>query len=64
VVEHGEHGGAAAAPISAKILRAYFDGKKPVRKDGYGSTAGEDDEEDDLSTSVKAPRIIGDAAND
>ena len=32
VVEHGEHGGSAAAPIVARMLRAYFDGKKPVQK--------------------------------
>ena len=35
VVEHGEHGGSAAAPIAGNILRAYFEGKgttgKPVR---------------------------------
>ncbi|ABB31170.1 penicillin-binding protein 2 [Geobacter metallireducens RCH3] len=37
VIEHGEHGGSAAAPIAGNILRAYFEGKgsirKPVRKD-------------------------------
>jgi penicillin-binding protein 2 len=32
VVEHGEHGGSAAAPIAGRILRAYFDSKKPPRK--------------------------------
>jgi len=30
VVEHGEHGGSAAAPIAGRILRAWFDSKKPV----------------------------------
>lgn len=40
VVEHGEHGGSAAAPIVGRILRAYFDGKKPVRKEP-ADTAGE-----------------------
>jgi penicillin-binding protein 2 len=38
VIEHGEHGGAAAAPIAGRILRAYFEGKgiikKPVRQGG------------------------------
>ena len=37
VIEHGEHGGAAAAPIAGRILRGYFEGKgvikKPVLKD-------------------------------
>lgn len=32
VVEHGEHGGSAAAPIAGRILRAYFDSKKPAVK--------------------------------
>lgn len=32
VVEHGEHGGSAAAPIAGRILRAWFDGKKPAKK--------------------------------
>ena len=32
VVEHGEHGGSAAAPIAGNILRAYFEGKGTVRK--------------------------------
>ena len=44
VVEHGEHGGAAAAPIAGRILRAYFDGKKPPRKESP-ATPGEDGEE-------------------
>jgi penicillin-binding protein 2 len=37
VIEHGEHGGAAAAPVAGRILRAYFEGKgvikKPVKRD-------------------------------
>lgn len=33
VIEHGEHGGAAAAPIAGRILRAYFDGKRPAQKE-------------------------------
>ena len=37
VVEHGEHGGAAAAPIAGRMLRAYFDGKKPVQKPAANS---------------------------
>lgn len=32
VVEHGEHGGSAAAPIAGKILRAYFEGKGVIKR--------------------------------
>jgi penicillin-binding protein 2 len=32
VVEHGEHGGSAAAPIAGRVLRAYFEGKGTIRK--------------------------------
>ncbi len=32
VVEHGEHGGSAAAPIAGRILRAYFEGKGVIKK--------------------------------
>ena len=31
VVEHGEHGGSAAAPIVGNILRAYFEGKGVIK---------------------------------
>jgi penicillin-binding protein 2 len=65
IIEHGEHGGGAAAPIAGRILRTYFDGKKPVRKEGTGSSTGEDDDvEDSLPGVVKNPRIPGDALND
>ena len=32
VIEHGEHGGAAAAPIAGRILRGYFQGKGIIKK--------------------------------
>jgi penicillin-binding protein 2 len=32
IVEHGEHGGGAAAPIAGKVLRAYFEGKGVIKK--------------------------------
>ena len=32
VIEHGEHGGAAAAPIAGAILRAYFEQKGVIKK--------------------------------
>jgi penicillin-binding protein 2 len=45
VVEHGEHGGSAAAPVAGAMLRAYFEGKgvikKPVaRQVRYSSNSG------------------------
>jgi penicillin-binding protein 2 len=47
VVEHGEHGGSAAAPIASKILRTYFEGKgvikKPVPQKAYSSAASPGD---------------------
>lgn len=66
VVEHGEHGGAAAAPIAGRILRAYFDGKKPPRKESGGSEIEDEEEESDESVpaAVNAPRNNGDATND
>lgn len=64
VVEHGEHGGSAAAPIAGRILRTYFDGKKPARRGVSGSRGDDDEPEDSPPPSVKEPRINEDAAND
>jgi penicillin-binding protein 2 len=65
IVEHGEHGGSAAAPIAARMLKAYFDGKKPVQKQS-GNSKKTDDEADDGESlpSAKEPPASGDAAND
>ncbi|MDD2732512.1 MAG: penicillin-binding protein 2 [Desulfuromonadaceae bacterium] len=68
VVEHGEHGGSAAAPIAGRILRAYFDSKKPPRKETSESKQEDeenaDTEESSAPTAVNKPRINGDPAND
>jgi penicillin-binding protein 2 len=66
VIEHGEHGGASAAPIAARILRAYFDGKKPPRKEAAGSTDDEEEERDEDGGEgvVTEPRTNGDTADD
>ena len=66
VVEHGEHGGSAAAPIVARILRTYFDAKKPVRKEGSTVSPEEEDAdvEDGLPAVLKKPHINRNAAND
>ena len=52
VVEHGEHGGSAAAPIVAKILKAWIDGKKPKRD--IERTRNKMDEEDESPSSGEA----------
>ena len=67
VVEHGEHGGAAAAPIVARILRAYFDGKKPPHKEAAGSSKEDDDKDtgkNETPAVVKKPGISGETAHD
>ncbi|MBL0226687.1 MAG: penicillin-binding protein 2 [Geobacteraceae bacterium] len=65
VVEHGEHGGGAAAPIAGRILRAYFDGKKPVQKPSEKSNVTDEEEDaEEISPSIKEPRASGDTAND
>lgn len=50
VVEHGEHGGAAAAPIAGAILRAYFEQKGVIRKPVAKS---DDTSEDNASEDTK-----------
>lgn len=72
VVEHGEHGGAAAAPIAGRILRTYFDGKKPPRKEQPDTPKeNAEEEEAELNTDekaipavVKKPQATGDAVHD
>jgi penicillin-binding protein 2 len=65
VVEHGEHGGGAAAPIAGRMLRAYFDGKKPVQKPAAAAKdAVTDDEEEETLPQPQGLRQNGDAAND
>jgi len=44
IVEHGEHGGAAAAPIASRILRAYFEGKGVIKKPVEQTDEAEEDE--------------------
>lgn len=68
VVEHGEHGGSAAASIANKILRAYFDGKKPPRIEAVSppekNVEDEDTNENVVPAVEKEPRISGDPVND
>jgi penicillin-binding protein 2 len=44
IIEHGEHGGAAAAPIVGRILRGYFEGKGVIRKPVRDEEPAEDEE--------------------
>jgi penicillin-binding protein 2 len=66
VVEHGEHGGSAAAPIAARIMRAWFDGKKPARKepDRGARDAEEDTGSEAAPVPAKEPRMSEDATHD
>jgi len=43
LVEHGVHGGSAAAPIAGRLLRAYFEGKGVIKKP-EPKPAGPDDD--------------------
>lgn len=48
VIEHGEHGGAAAAPVAGAILRAYFEKKGVIRKPVTRDPEGEYEESPEL----------------
>lgn len=43
VVEHGEHGGSAAAPVAARILKAYFEGKGVIKRPAPKSVPKDED---------------------
>ncbi|WP_088533421.1 penicillin-binding protein 2 [Geobacter sp. DSM 9736] len=49
VVEHGEHGGSAAAPIAGAALRAYFQEKGIIKKPQKPAEEAEADAEDDAA---------------
>ena len=61
VVEHGKHGGSAAAPIAGRILRAWFNTKKPPQK---ALVPGSEDDEEDDTPSGSQPRNTEGASND
>ncbi|MGD0587080.1 MAG: penicillin-binding protein 2 [Oryzomonas sp.] len=64
VVEHGEHGGSAAAPIAGRILRAWFDGKKPARKEPAGLKNNGDEGNDDESPAPPVGKQSKDKSDD
>ncbi|NVN98274.1 MAG: penicillin-binding protein 2 [Geobacteraceae bacterium] len=47
VVEHGEHGGGAAAPVAGQILRKYFELKGVIKRPVTDSDIDESDNESD-----------------
>lgn len=61
VIEHGEHGGAAAAPIAGRILRQYFEEKgvikKPIQKD-ESMKHGEETDTPDIDDKTQIPSPI------
>lgn len=46
VIEHGEHGGAAAAPVAGAILRTYFEQKGVIKRPVRNSTDDDDGDEE------------------
>ena len=62
VVEHGAHGGSAAAPIAGRILKAWFDTKKPPQKPALQRYSSGNDEEETPQTDV--PQTNEDSADD
>jgi penicillin-binding protein 2 len=64
VIEHGEHGGAAAAPIAGRILRAYFEGKGVIRRPAKGGDSSEDAEDDGHAPAAEPQRKSEQAPGD
>lgn len=55
IVEHGEHGGSAAAPIAGRIIRAWYETKKQPAKPVMQRRIEEDDVEDEAEEEPEAP---------
>jgi len=66
VVEHGEHGGSAAGPIAGRILRAWFDSKKPPRKEPVRLKNNEEEDNGDEPPAPPAKKqtVNGDDRDD
>ncbi len=56
VIEHGEHGGAAAAPIAGAILRKYFEQKGVIKRPVRPADAEETAEEEETVPSDRGQR--------
>ena len=55
VIEHGEHGGSAAAPIAGSILRAYFEGKGVIKRAAKIEKSNEKEGSDIQAPSMEKP---------
>lgn len=64
VVEHGEHGGSAAAPIAGRMLRAWFDGKKPPKRDTQRTAEDDMEDEEEASAPAGEPQQRREGADD
>jgi penicillin-binding protein 2 len=64
VVEHGEHGGSAAAPIVARMLRSWFDGKKPKKEAVPAKNVEDEEDSADAASTTNVPRVKGESQND
>jgi penicillin-binding protein 2 len=64
IVEHGEHGGSAAGPIAGRMLRAYFDSKKPAAKPANSSSESEEENDGEEVPLPQKPVTRGDNSND
>lgn len=53
VIEHGEHGGGAAAPVAGSILRHYFESRGVIKKPVRASDDKDDEEGGDQPVDVK-----------
>ncbi len=65
VVEHGAHGGSAAAPIAGRILRTYFQGKGVIRKPVPRKTDSDAEPDDEAAgTESETPDVEEQQTND
>ncbi len=68
VVEHGEHGGSAAAPIAGRIIRSWYETKHPpkpvVRRPEETQEKAEEGTEDALPPAEPQARPDGEVSND
>jgi penicillin-binding protein 2 len=62
VVEHGLHGGSAAAPIAGQILRAWYEAKNPPKKPALKHYSSSKAEEETPQTDL--PQADGDSTDD
>jgi len=64
VIEHGLHG-SAAAPIAGRIIRAWFDTKKPVQKPSQNQNHRVDDQgEEEEPQQMEQPPANGETSDD